>query len=972
MIGYSPRTAVPCISFASKDEKYRRQQRNLVRDEILKGYPGWRTIDWNQDPESRNMTARGIVDHDLANSAPIPILQIKSPTSGFGGSRILLSKDGTDETWQHIATGGGIISNEKGSCFLMTAAHAVPGYEGPSFPSSPTSDEFEFDMDDLGDEEDPDGLGVESTSLGSLTPQETRSSSSDIPSPQTSQSEDIMFSDLPSLEEIYEASEMPQPPLTRSTLSQASSTRDFHPPLFSKPPSLTSSESSRAGLDYALIELNPSKIGKEARSLDTGPPAVLHKLEPREVVVTTSSHGRTKGRLLETPLFIIRPGTTDSQELWTVLLENETMTGDSGSWVFDATSGELIGHIVAANTETGSTFIIPAHQVLEDLHHRFGGTWCPITSADGAFANASTTMLGRTPAEQSVRWPSNLSISNPTAPIGASLSRHRHSPMPHWYFDGQVNGHDASERHFDLDSGPVIALSGYGQVAIDQANISQHPLSMRGLGTWSIRQGQVNFNRENEDENSDSGREMGNTITRRPASNLHLHQEIRPLTDSDFELSPEFCPFYLYKPSEYSVKPWTSCTNRRAEISPMITHMISDHGLIRGNNSKRNNQRYLTRCGSHKEAKKGKSDCLTCSQVENWSSEQVKDQTHAGPSLCLRCYAKLETKEDLYRHLHETDICSYHEDFTMIQKSRTLYTTFCSATRPPRVRPPPDIDERPPRDGARIRSQNGEWHPGASATESSQNNQVPTQPTVRGSFKLPSLPLGEEEVMEDNEDYSGNILFTAQSIQAESSQTPRHPPNIRGQSREAFGPVARSRRRRMMESASGGASVEEGFVASRASPNHRSGRRRARESDPRRDYSEGRGHILHYNQSYMSNPRVQDYLVGVASFNPHPTFADPAPALQSVRQERTPEDLRTLEEELGNMVREMRERRRRDRQQMVNRRPQDRQQMVNRRPQDRQQMVNRLPQPRMRRTQAVSYQLEQSHDTILSDNRRPE
>ncbi|KAI5463437.1 hypothetical protein BGZ63DRAFT_192628 [Mariannaea sp. PMI_226] len=195
---------------------------------------------------------------------------------------------------------------------------------------------------------------------------------------------------------------------------------------------------------------------------------------------------------------------------------------------------------------------------------------------------------------------------------------------------------------------------------------------------------------------------------------------------------------------------------------------------------------------------------------------------------------------------------------------------------------------------------------------------------------------------------------TISSRRPEPPQSPRHPPNIRGQNREAFGPVTRSRHRRMMESAArGGSSMEERFVASQTSPHHRSGRRRARESDSRRDYSVGRGHVLRDNQSYMPNQRVQDYLVGVGSFDPtqpRRTSADSAPAMQNIRQERTPEDFRTLEEELGNMVREMRERRRRDRQQIA----------------------NRPPRSRMPRAQSASYQqLEHGQDTIPLHNGRP-
>ncbi|KAM5357126.1 hypothetical protein ACJZ2D_016588 [Fusarium nematophilum] len=88
MLGRSSRTAVPYVSFASRDPKYRRELRKLIQKEVLQTYTGWKSVDWNQDPGSRNMTACGSEDHDTANRAPI--LRIQSSTSDFGGSKILL------------------------------------------------------------------------------------------------------------------------------------------------------------------------------------------------------------------------------------------------------------------------------------------------------------------------------------------------------------------------------------------------------------------------------------------------------------------------------------------------------------------------------------------------------------------------------------------------------------------------------------------------------------------------------------------------------------------------------------------------------------------------------------------------------------------------------------------------------------------------------------------------------------------
>lgn len=409
MFGYSSRTAVPYVSFASRDRKHRRKLRNLVQKEILQSYPGWKSVDWNRDPGLWDMTACGSDDHDTTNSASPPILRIESSTSDLGGSKILLLRgNGTDEIWQHIATGGGIIANRQGSRFVMTAGHSLPGHERPSFLLSQSPGEFEFLTDDLSADGEPDELGVEPTRMESWTPLETRRSFTDELS--------LRLQPTTSAKEL----QFPQPPFTTPTSNKQvrlSPTQEHNPPLhtiYSKSPPLTTSGSSCPGLDYALIPVSRIELRTGVRWRETRPPVALYQPRPREVVLTTSSHGETKGRLLETPLFVVRPAATGSQELWTIILDKakEAREGDSGSWVFDATSGELIGHIVAASIETGSALIVPAFQVLEDLHERFGGSWQPIRNSGGNLIHTSTGVAQQSSAQGSP-VPSTMAISSP-------------------------------------------------------------------------------------------------------------------------------------------------------------------------------------------------------------------------------------------------------------------------------------------------------------------------------------------------------------------------------------------------------------------------------------------------------------------------------------------------------------------------------------------------------------------------------
>ena len=49
-----------------------------------------------------------------------------------------------------------------------------------------------------------------------------------------------------------------------------------------------------------------------------------------------------------------------------------TVKGDSGSWVIDAVTGDLYGHIVAGVPETGLAYIVPAVKTFEDIEKCMG------------------------------------------------------------------------------------------------------------------------------------------------------------------------------------------------------------------------------------------------------------------------------------------------------------------------------------------------------------------------------------------------------------------------------------------------------------------------------------------------------------------------------------------------------------------------------------------------------------------------
>lgn len=220
----------------------------------------------------------------------------------------------------------------------------------------------------------------------------------------------------------------------------------------------------------------------------------------------------------------------------------------------------------------------------------------------------------------------------------------------------------------------------------------------------------------------------------RPTYPRFIAHVIRELVDEDFEDSCEYCFCYLYEPYKYINKPFTSCGKPRAEVSHILAHAVSDHGLIRGHHAGRKSQRYLTRCASHNAEAKGKAACTHCNDVEHWTEEDLANEVHAGESVCTRCYAQLPTKADLFRHLNEPNICVYNEDWAMRKKVRILYSTFCAPNEVPKFQPPAGAELRG--DGARKRNLKANRRPSAQAALSQNKSQA----TASGARLLSTLP----------------------------------------------------------------------------------------------------------------------------------------------------------------------------------------------------------------------------------------
>ena len=83
----------------------------------------------------------------------------------------------------------------------------------------------------------------------------------------------------------------------------------------------------------------------------------------------------------------------------------KVVDGDCGSWVVDAITGDVYGHIVTTSRDNGNAHITPAHLVFENLRVRFSHTGLPsiASRASTSTLDTSSEYLSSFPPPRSLR-----------------------------------------------------------------------------------------------------------------------------------------------------------------------------------------------------------------------------------------------------------------------------------------------------------------------------------------------------------------------------------------------------------------------------------------------------------------------------------------------------------------------------------------------------------------------------------------
>ncbi|KAB5516998.1 hypothetical protein GE09DRAFT_1294573 [Coniochaeta sp. 2T2.1] len=354
MVGKSLLRTKPTLMFVSNDKATRLEAFNMIkRSTIMEAYPGFGLGHMELRAEFENLQALAgqagsTGPFERSNnpklvSHPAKQRVYTNDVGCLSGAR-LFTKGNGDSRFQNSATAGGIVSF--GGCYM---AHTVNHFleEGTRAHDKPMPsaignvDAPDCEVTGLSDfEDDSEDVLTDITSRGSMTPKSARSRSTSSPTDENKTvdgevgsvvSEDIVMAREDFLVSVDERLEC----LTPSSPSS--------PPV---PADLLAVEdlvtSSRA-LDYCLIRIDNkygSRIAPEDR--DT----LFSDAIPLENYPNTS-----KTYHAMPPYGQPRP--TVFQEIYTGKLNAPPVFGDCGSWIRDAVSGKLYGHVISGSPTTG-------------------------------------------------------------------------------------------------------------------------------------------------------------------------------------------------------------------------------------------------------------------------------------------------------------------------------------------------------------------------------------------------------------------------------------------------------------------------------------------------------------------------------------------------------------------------------------------------------------------------------------------
>ncbi|KAG4277818.1 hypothetical protein FPRO04_07061 [Fusarium proliferatum] len=372
MFGKSENSASPAILFCCEVVAHRKQVRNAIKNSgILDEFPGVKTAHMSRPPDFNQLVQLAGHDTTLPSDHRPILAALKSNPCGMP---LFVESSIDDGTCYKQATVGGIIQLS-GKFYYTTAGHVLSLDTAPSYTEDEVSDdEFEIDDDDdeLSEVDDVTSTAYEKAWLA-------QANDDAMSPPYTSSTESKMLqtpfsSSIQDMQATQEGTKC----LSRRVLEKGPSLSTFLPPQRLGHVYLSSLDEPTSGLDYALIEVTrpihciANKIALSSFSAK-GEAKIQRVVTdgPKDVkILTSTSRGTLTGVMSGTPLYTRLPNSSMYQEVYNVLLDSRLEAGDCGSWVIDAESGNLYGHIVAGSPGSGAAIVIPFSRVFEDIEAR--------------------------------------------------------------------------------------------------------------------------------------------------------------------------------------------------------------------------------------------------------------------------------------------------------------------------------------------------------------------------------------------------------------------------------------------------------------------------------------------------------------------------------------------------------------------------------------------------------------------------
>lgn len=380
MIGRTPETAAPVVMFFCEEPESRRKvQDSIKRSGILKRYPGIKSGNAPLPPDLEQLEplASDAVSHKDTIKA-----ECAEPdfTISVSQNKVIFKRHHGNTSSTRTATAGGIVQYN-GDTYVLTAGHLFDETSPIPRNSRVNDDGWEVDSDGDGDivtEIDTNEVEfVETTSRASTSC--SGDTSSDAHSTRSSP-----FSNTPT---SVEGRSFSQTQAVSCQVVQTRASEDTTPVMdvlrFGLNSNILPVSAATEGhlvvlsadFDYALIKLkDPSSLAVKGDKSAARPEHVIPTASrDTEIITYTASGGLMTGTLYGTPSYTRLPNSKTFQKVYTVHLNGALVKGDCGSWVIDAETRGLYGHIIAGCEGRGTAYIMSAYNVFEDAKERLGG-----------------------------------------------------------------------------------------------------------------------------------------------------------------------------------------------------------------------------------------------------------------------------------------------------------------------------------------------------------------------------------------------------------------------------------------------------------------------------------------------------------------------------------------------------------------------------------------------------------------------